>query len=152
MERFINYLNINSGAVVAAASVVTAIATIVIAVFSCLSLRMLRWEKEKDRRAREPILVLADEITGNNRSLYVKNVGYGPAMDVVRNIVQAGNLVKTTPNEPLLLGSLGPGEKVYAYCATPPSNDSVPIIDDPNFRAVLEYDDILRTHYETSYH
>ena len=96
------------------------------------------------------MLVLVDEITGTHRSLYVKNVGYGPAMDVVRNIIRAGGLVRTTPNEPLLLGSLGQGERVYAYCATPPNSNAAPIIDDPNFQATLEYDDIFGNHYETS--
>lgn len=152
LQGLICYLNTNSAAVVAAASLVTAIATIVIAAFSYFSVSLLRWEKEKDRRDREPILVLLDEATGDHRSLYVKNVGYGPAMDTVRNIVSAGALVRTTPNEPLLLGSLGPGERIYSYSATQPPNNSVSIIDDPNFEAVLEYDDILGNHYETRYH
>jgi hypothetical protein len=97
------------------------------------------------------VLIFADEITGDHRSLYVKNVGYGPAMDTVRNIIQSGDLVKTTPNEPLALGCLGQGEKVYAYCATPAGQNAVPITDDPQFKAVLEYDDILGNHYDTTY-
>lgn len=97
------------------------------------------------------MLIFVDEITGDYRSLYVKNVGYGPAMDVVRNIIKAGELVKTTPNEPLLLGCIGQGEKVDAYSPTQPPINAVPIIDDPQFEAALEYDDILGNHYEISF-
>ena len=153
MQRFIAYLSVNSSAVTALATAISALATIVIACFSLVSWRILCWEKEKDRRSRQPVLSFVDEFDerGNCRNLYVKNVGYGPAMDVVRSIIQAADLVKTTPNEPLLIGCLGPREKVYAYCATPPNNSSVPIIDDPKFQASLEYDDILGNHYEISY-
>lgn|SRR5574341_265328 len=151
MNCLVSYLNANSSAVVAVASVITALATGLIACFSYISSRILSWEKEKDRRSRQPVLIFLDEITGNHRSLYVKNVGYGPAMDIVRNINRAGDLVKTTPNEPLLLGSLGQGEKVYGFCATPANNNAVSITDDPQFEAALEYDDILGNHYEISF-
>lgn len=153
MDAFIRCLNANSSVVIAIASAISAVATIFIAWFSYVSSRLLRWEKEKDRRSRQPVLSFVDEFDerGNCRNLYVKNVGYGPAMDVVRTIIHAGDLVKTTPNEPLLIGCLGPGEKVYAYCATPPNISSVPIIDDPMFQASLEYGDILGNPYEIRY-
>lgn len=151
MNFLVSYLNANSGAVIAVASAITALATGLIARFSYISSRVLSWEKEKDRRSRQPVLIFVDEITGDHRSLYVKNVGYGPAMDVVRNIIKAGELVKTKPNEPLLLGCIGQGEKVYAYSLTQPPINAVPIIDDPQFEAALEYDDILGNHYEISF-
>jgi len=151
MSHLICYLNTNSSAVIAVASAVSALAAIFIAWFTYVSSRLLRWEKEKDRRSRQPVLIFVDEITVDHRSLYVKNVGYGPAMDVVRNIIKAGELVQTTPNEPLLLGCIGQGEKVDAHSPTQPPIKSVPIIDDPQFEAALEYDDILGNHYEISF-
>lgn len=151
MDAFIRCLDANSSAVIAAASAISAVATIFIAWFSYVSSRLLRWEKEKDRRSRQPVLVFADEITGNHRSLYVKNVGYGPAMDAVRTIIQTGDTVKTTLNEPLPIGSIGPEEKVYALCASQRDTGSVPIVDDPRFQARVEYDDILGNNYEISY-
>lgn len=153
LQRFIAFLGVYSSAVTALATVINALATIVIGCFSFFSWRIFRWEKEKDRRNRQPVLSFVDELDerGNCRNLYVKNVGYGPAMDIVRNIIRPGALVRTTPDEPLLLGSLGQGEKVYAYCATPPNSNAVPIIDDPQFEAALEYDDVLGNHYEMSY-
>jgi len=73
---------------IAIATVVNAVATGLIAWFTYVSSRILKWEKEKDRRSRQPILVLVDEIdatTRDCRNLYVKNIGYGPALNVVIN-------------------------------------------------------------------
>ena len=95
--------------------------------------------------------LIVDEKTGNHRSLYVKNVGTGPAINIVRNITQPGDLLKSTPNEPLPLKPLGPMDQTYAYCATHPPVDSVLITDDPKFEAFLEYDDTLGSHYQTIY-
>jgi hypothetical protein len=86
------------------------------------------------------------------RSLYSKNIGYGPAMNIVFVIIQSGGLMKgVRPNEPLPLRTLGPRQKTYAYGATQPPNDSVSIIDDPDLNVLIEYDDILGNHYQTQY-
>lgn len=145
MQEIISFLNSIS-------SVVIAVATIFIAYFSYISSRIHQWEKEKDRRNRQPVLVLVDEITGDHRSLYAENIGYGPAMNVVRTILQTGKLTKhCTPNEPLPLRPLGQGQRIYAYCATLPPYNSVPMVDDPDFQVRMEYDDIFGNHYETCY-
>ena len=106
---------------------------------------------EKSQGGRRPELIFVDEKTGNHRSLYVKNVGTGPAINIVRNITQPGDLLKSTPNEPLPLKPLGPMDQTYAYCATHPPVDSVLITDDPKFEAFLEYDDTLGSHYQSIY-
>lgn len=106
---------------------------------------------EKSQGGRRPELIFVDEKTGDRRSLYVKNVGTGPAINTVRNIINPGDLTKTTPNQPLPLKPLGPMEQVEAYCATHPPCDSVSIIDDPKFEAFLEYDDTLGSHYQSIY-
>ena len=148
----ISYLNNNANAVIAIASVVTAFATIVIALFTYVSSRMLKWEKEKDRRNRQPILVIIEEITGDHKSLYIKNIGYGPAVNIVRNIIQTGKITKhISTNEPLPVQPLGQGDKSYAYCATQAGTCSVPMLDDSEFHVLIEYDDIFNNHYETSF-
>ena len=106
---------------------------------------------DESQGIRRPEIIILDEKTGNHRSLYAKNIGTGPAINIVRVIINAGDLTKTTPNEPLPLPALGPMEQVYAYCATLPPIDSVLIIDDPKFQAVVEYDDTLGNHFETSH-
>jgi len=105
----------------------------------------------KTQEMRRPEIIFVDEKTGNHRSLYAKNVGNGPAINIVRIIINPGDLTKTTPNEPLPIAALAPMEQLYAYCATLPAIDSVSIIDDPKFQAVIEYDDTLGNHFETSY-
>ena len=110
-----------------------------------------RLRSDKSEGIRRPEIIFVDEKTGNHRSLYAKNVGTGPAINIVRTIMNPGDLTKTTPNEPLPLPPLGSMEQVYAYCATIPPNDSVSIMDEPKFQAVLEYDDTLGNHFETSH-
>jgi len=140
----VSWLDNNSAAVMAIATVVIAYASVVSSRFVCL-------EKKIERANRMPILTFADERTDDHRSLYVKNVGYGPALNIVRNIIEPGDLLQTRPQDPLLLGSLAPSERVYAYAATLPPNSSVAIVDDPRFHAVVEYDDVLDGHYEFVY-
>lgn len=145
-----SFFTSNSNAIIALASVITGLATVVIAWSSWISSRILKWEKEKDRRNRQPVLVLVDEITDNHRSLYAENIGYGPALNIVRTILQTGSLTQNvTTNEPLSIPPLGQGQRTYAYCATLPPNNSLPIIDDPDFCVHIEYDDIFGNHYET---
>lgn len=145
LSSSIDFLNHNSGAIVA-------IATAVIAFFSFTNWRILRWEKEKDRRNRQPVLVLADEIGGDCRDLYIENIGYGPAMNIVRTIAQRGSrLAHVSTNEPLPIRPLGPGQRAYAYCATSSLDTGPPILDDPLFEATVEYDDIFGNFYETRY-
>lgn len=151
MQEIISFFKSNSEAIIAVASVITVFATIVIAWSSWISSRILKWDKEKDRRNRQPVLILVDEITDDHRSLYAENIGYGPAMNIVRAILQTGELTQHTPTESLPLRPLGQGQRAYAYCATLPPNNSVPIIDDPDFSVRFEYDDIFENHYETCF-
>ena len=128
-------------------AVVMAIATIVIAWASVVSSRLVRLEKKIER----PILTFVEEQTGDHRSVFVKNAGYGPALNIVREVIEAGELLRTTAHEPLIIGALAPAEKAYAYMATLPPNASVPVLDDPKFHAVIECDDILDGHYKFVY-
>lgn len=106
---------------------------------------------QESQEVRPPKIVLLDEITGAHRSLYAKNLGTGTAINIVRVISNPGELTKTTPNEPLSLAAMAPMEQHYAYCATQPPIDSVSIIEDPKFHAIIEYDDTSGNHYETIY-
>lgn len=153
MQEIISYFNTNSAAIIVVATIITAVATGFIAWFTYVSSRILKWEKEKDRRNRQPILVLVDEITGDHRSLYVENIGYGPAVNIVRTILQTGKLTKhCTINEPLpLQRPLGQKQRTSAYCATLPYNNAVPMIDEPDFHVRIEYEDIFGNYYETCY-
>lgn len=138
------WLNSNSAAV-------TAVATLVIAWASWVSSRVVRLEKKIERANRMPVLVFVDEQTSDHRSLYVKNVGYGPALNVVRKLVNPGTQLLGTSAEPLIVGALAPAEKVYAYAATAPCTSSVPVLDDPLFHGVIECNDVLDGHYEFTY-
>ena len=138
------WLNENSAAL-------TAIATLVIAWASWVSSRLVRLEKKIERANRMPVLTFVEEKTGDHRSVYVKNAGYGPALNIVRKVVDPGELLCTEPQQCLVIGALAPAEKVYAYIATRPPNDSTPVLDDPKFHAVIECDDILDGHYEFAY-
>ena len=102
----------------------------------------------KTQGIRRPEIILVDERTGNHRSLFAKNIGTGPAINIVRVIINPGDFTKTTPNEPLPIAALTPGDQLNAYCATLSGIDSVSIIDDPKFQAVIEYDDTLGNHFE----
>jgi hypothetical protein len=135
------WLNNNSAAVMA-------IATVVIAWASWTSSRLVRLQKKIERANRMPVLTLAEEQMHDHRSLHIKNIGYGPALNIVRKVVEPGGLLPATAKEPLPLGSLAPGEKICAFVATLPPNASVPILDDPKFHVVIECDDVLDSHYE----
>jgi len=119
------------------------IITVAIAGASAASALVIR--KKKRKTDCKPILIFAEEIEQGtpsyNRALYVKNTGKGLALNIVRKI----------ENEPLVLGSLAPGEKAFAYSRTLPSNSGVPILDNPQFHAALECDDVLGGHYEFTY-
>jgi len=146
------WLNSNSALVNAVAAAVTAVFTVVIAWASSVSARLFRLQKEIERANRMPILTFADEPTGDHRDLYVKNVGYGPALNIVRKIVESGDLLQhSAVDGPLVLGALAPGEKVYAFKATLASNSNVSPLDDPKFHGVIECDDVLDAHYEVVY-
>jgi hypothetical protein len=146
----VRWLNSNSAAVTAIAAAMTAVATVVIAWASWVSSRLVRLEKKIERANRMPILIFADEPTGDERSLYVKNVGYGPALNIVREIIEPGDLLRRTASQgPLALGSLAPSEKVYAFSSA--RDPVVSVLDDPEFHAVVECDDILGQSYEVVY-
>lgn len=144
MEGLLAWLRNNSSPVSAVATVVSAVAAAIVAGASVVSARIIQLEKKRQRADRMPILALTEEIEQGdpdyNRALYAKNVGYGPALNIVREI----------DHEPLVLGSLAPGDKTFAFFRTLPSN-SCPILDQPTSRVFLECDDILDGHYEFTY-
>lgn len=145
-------MNVQNDIIVAVATAITALATIIIAYFSYVSSRILKWEKVKDRRNRQPLLILVDEINGDHRNLYAENIGYGPAINIVRTIVKTGKVTAhITSNEPLPIRPLGQMQRTYCYCATLPPINSVPIIDDPDLQVLMEYDDIFGNHYQTNF-
>ena len=159
VEGLVSWLNNNSGLVIAIASVITALATGVIAGFSIVSARALRWDKEKERRNRMPVLVFVNEENERakglaEQNLFVKNIGYGPAIDVVFDIPQTGEEMQprdhgTAPYKgPVRLGSLGSGDKIQTYIS---SQSKVPITENQRLIAVLEYMDILGNCYEIRY-
>jgi hypothetical protein len=145
VDCLLTWVRNNSSVVSAVATVVSAIAAAIIAVASVVSARIIRLERKRQKADRMPILALTEEIEQGdpsyNRALYVKNVGYGPALNIVRKIA----------DEQLVLGSLAAGDKTFAFFRTLPSNSGVPILDEPTFRVVLECDDILDGHYEFAY-
>jgi hypothetical protein len=149
MDWFVRWLNQYAGAI-------SATATLVIAAASVVSARIIHFEKKREKADRMPILTFADQAAGGGkdgyRELYVKNVGYGPALNIVRKIIQTGDLLSyARTDEPLVLGALAPTERAYALAATLPGHASVSILDDPQFHAVIECDDILDEHYEFVY-
>jgi len=79
-----------------------------------VSQQQVKVTQEQIETMQRPFLFLIDEITDDHRSLYAENFGYGPAMNIVRVIIQPGGLMKgVRPNEPLPLRTLGPGQKTY---------------------------------------
>lgn len=146
------WLNANANLVTALASAATALATVVLALFGVTNVRLLRWEREKDRRNRQPIVALTEDIAPQSRDLQLKNVGYGPALNVVRVILATGHLTRhATTDVALPIAPLGPGDSAYGYCNTLPGHTSVSILDEPELRVLVEYDDIFGKHYETHY-
>jgi hypothetical protein len=138
------------------ATAITAIATVVIGWATWVSSRLFSLQRKIERANRMPILFFSEERTGNaadertrdERSLFVKNVGYGPALNIVRELIHTGEVRATGTQGPLPLGSLAPGERVYAFLL---SRDVSVILDAPEFHAVIEYDDILGQSYEVIY-
>jgi hypothetical protein len=131
-------------------SAVTATATVVIAWASLVSSRLFRLEKRIEQANRMPILTFVEEITGDYRSVYIKNAGYGPALNIVRKVIEPGRFLSTTPQEVLIIGTLGPAEKAFAYIATQ-GMSSVSVLDQPEFHALIECDDVVDGHYEFVY-
>jgi len=99
-----------------------------------------------------PILLFIDEIIDKLRYLYVENTGAGPALNIVRVIIQPANvMLGATPNEPLPLGVLGARQKTYTYASSHTPENPMPLVDDPNLNVLIEYDDIFGNHYQTQY-
>jgi hypothetical protein len=135
---------------------VAAIATVFIAWASCMSAGLVRQGRNKERTDRMPVLTFIDELVPaanpkeSYRSLYIKNAGYGPALNIVRKVIDGGTLLSST-NEVLNVGALAPTEKAFAYLSTPPGRTGVPVLDQPSFYALVECDDIRNVHYEFTY-
>ena len=120
------------------------------------------WYTKETQRLREisqkqletmlcPFLLFIDEIIDENRNLYVENTGSGPALNIVRVVIQPGVMLTATPNEPLLVRVLGPRQKTYSYATTQLPNNPIPLLDDPDLKILIEYDDIFGNHYQTQY-
>ena len=96
--------------------------------------------------------ISAKEPKNDYRSLYIKNAGSGPALNIVRVVIEPGELLcADLRNETLPIEALAPTEKAYAYIATLAGRSSALILDQPNFQAAIECDDILNGHYRFTY-
>jgi hypothetical protein len=141
----ISWLNSNSGAV-------TTLATIIIAYASWISSRIIRLQKRIERANRMPVLTFVEKVGVSWRSVLVKNVGYGPALNIVRRIVtKVERIPGIEPNECLPIGALGSGDETSAFVTAKPGDSSVPLLDAPELWIVVECDDILGAHYEVIY-
>jgi len=142
MDPLLTWVRTNSSVVATLSTLVIAIAALIIAIAALANAYLIRLEKRAQKTARMPVLALTQEIeqheTVFSRALYVKNIGYGPALNIVRKIAETQ----------LVVGSLGPGDKTFALFR---SNREIPMLDSPAFRAILECDDILDRHWEFTY-
>ncbi len=142
---------------------VIAAATGFIAFYSYQNRQILQRQEEHERRQLQPILIFISKRMGEMedpggtvyQELFVKNIGYGPAMDVGCHVTQIADQwqqpphTASLPDGALPLGSLGPKEEVQAHFTT--QHAEVPITDNPEFKAVAEYSDILGNNYEIRY-
>jgi hypothetical protein len=85
-----------------------------------------------------------------SRTLYVENTGNVLANNIVRRIDNDPSGIARS-GETLCLGPLSPGQKESALYARHPSMSSVPILDDPQFHAIVECDDNHGAHYISFY-
>jgi len=144
-RALIGWLNSNAGAV-------TTLATIVIAYASWVSSRIVRLQKRIERANRMPVLTFVERVQAGWRSVFVKNVGYGPALNIVRKIIKKVERIPgIEPNECLPIGALGSGDETSAFVTTQPGDPSVPLLDAPELWIVVECDDILGAHYQVTY-
>jgi hypothetical protein len=150
----LRWLKDNSAVLTAA---VTAVATIVIAWASVLSSRLFRLQKKIEKANRMPVLTFVEEEgAADRREVYIKNAGYGPALNIVRKVINPGALLGIKPRlytEPqeVTIGALAPKEKAYAYICTCPGDYSALILNDALLHVVIECDDIVDGHYEFTY-
>jgi hypothetical protein len=59
--------------------------------------QQLKHTRDQSETMQRPSLFLFDKTTGDHRSLYAENLGYGPAMNIVRVIIQPGGLMGSAP-------------------------------------------------------
>jgi hypothetical protein len=157
LSTLISWLNSNAG-------VVTTLATVVIAIASLISSRIISLQKSIERANRMPVLTFVERVeaarSGSDqsesargwRSVYVENVGYGPALNIVRKIVtKVERIPGIEPNECLAIGALGSGDETSAFVTTQKGDYSTSLLDLPELWIVVECDDILGRHYEGSY-
>jgi len=147
----LHWLKENSGAVMAT---VTAAATVVIALASVVSSRLLSLQKKIEKANRMPVLTFVEERTADQRLVYIKNAGYGPALNIVRKVINPGAGTRPrlhTEPQMVTIGALAPTEKAYAYICTATDDYSTPILDNTMLHFVIECDDIIDGHYEYTY-
>ncbi|MGC2281026.1 MAG: hypothetical protein WA603_13500 [Candidatus Acidiferrales bacterium] len=95
-----------------------------------------------------PMLTFVERVEAGWRSVFVKNVGYGPGLNIVRKIVKKIERIPgIQPKECLTIGALGSGGDTSAFIATEPEDSSTPLLDDPELWIVVECDDILGKHH-----
>lgn len=140
MDYLLRLVRDNPSVVSAIATVVSGLAAVIIAVATVVGAFIIRLEGKRQKADRMPILALREEqpVDSQQNQLHVKNIGYGPALNIVRKIAQTQ----------LIVGSLGPGDKIFGLYHL---GRNVGILDDPKFRVVLECDDVLGRHWEFSY-
>jgi hypothetical protein len=145
------WLSQNSTTVTAIATLVTGFATVVIAWASVVSSRIVRLEEKRECANRMPMLTFVKEQTGDHRSMYVKNAGYGPALNIVRKVINPGSLLRTEAGESLSLGSLGPAERCTHISQRFHQTLALRFSTIRNSTPSLECDDVLDGHYEFTY-
>jgi hypothetical protein len=139
----ISWLNSNAG-------VVTTLATVVIAIASLISSRIISLQESIERANRRPVLTFVEQVEADWHSVFVKNIGYGPALNIVRKIVKKVERIPgIEPNECLTIGALGSGDETSAFVTTQKGGSS--LLDVPELWIVVECDDILGAHYEVTY-
>ena len=114
-----SWLNNNSG-------VVTTLATVVIAYAPWISSRIIRLQKRIERANRMPVLTFVERVEAGWRSVFVKNVGYGPAEHRQENRKKIERIPGIQPKECLTIGALGSGGDTSAFIATEPGDSSTP--------------------------
>ncbi len=87
----VRWLNDNSAGVMAVATVVTMIATVFIAWATVVSSRLVGLEGTREQANRMPVLTLEEGEEGREedkyRVVYIKNAGYGPALNITRRVI-----------------------------------------------------------------
>ncbi|MBI3796753.1 MAG: hypothetical protein HY268_07270 [Deltaproteobacteria bacterium] len=99
------------------------------------------------------LIFLNENGEDGSQNLLVKNIGYGPAIDIVFDWPQTGEEMQpyhgTDPYRgPVRLGSLGARDIISTSVI---SKSKIPITENDRLSAVLEYNDFLGNCYKITY-